>query len=595
MSLFFFLFSSWYATVLTQHIWYNEQSTTGDILINEVSIQNTAVNTYYETLGWNQGGLAGGYTGIQHTSNGNVFIYSLWDPSLTVQVTSVVYSEPNSVTERFGGEGTGYHFLTRPALGGTSWKLNTWYTLLTRCWNHGTHTYYGLWVFDSVNWRYLVTIDYPYSGSRFNYGAMSFLENYAGTGLSLLRKMSTRNGWKRYSNGQWSAFTKGSFDKNSVGGVSGNNFYMATQSGLPNTITTNTVQQVPSPSTTTPVYPALSVTSFSAVYDVSTQKVTISWVVDTTRSPQFSYSVNIYLEASTTSALTSADSAPQIRSVELNLQGLAMGTYKVSLIVVDVFDVASSEQVRSFSRFPAQSVSPTRLPSAVPVSTYNPTTRKPTSKPTTNKPGTRQPTAKVTTVKPTTIQPSLSSGFPTSSSAAALSIVGPLSFDGVKSYYGYGSFKPSLGSAFTLSMWITQAATSSTDQYLACLGRTPKNYVGEFILQVLSNNVVKYWEYGSNGYGISVTSSSIIALGKRTHVALVRNGLQGTLYLNSVVDISGTSTLASAVTFMNANFTLGKNIREGSSYFKGSMDRVEVYSNALTQTQITSLYNSYKV
>mmetsp|Transcript_25081 Transcript_25081/g.36018 ORF Transcript_25081/g.36018 Transcript_25081/m.36018 type:complete len:390 (+) Transcript_25081:217-1386(+) len=241
------------------------------------------------------------------------------------------------------------------------------------------------------------------------------------------------------------------------------------------------------------------------------------------------------------------------------------------------------------------STKPTRRPSAVPVSTYNPTTSKPTSKPTTNKPGTRQPTAKVTTVKPTTIQPSRSTQRPSLVSAAALSIVGPLSFDGVKSYYGYGSFKPSLGSAFTLSMWITQAATSSTDQYLACFGRTPKNFVGEFILQVLSNNVVKYWEYGSNGYGISVTSSSTIALGKRTHVALVRNGLQGTLYLNSVVEISGTSTLASAVTFMNANFTLGKNIREGSSYFKGSMDRVEVYSNALTQTQITSLYNSYKV
>jgi len=262
----------------------------------------------------------------------------------------VVYSEPNSLIERFGGEGTGYHFLSRPNLGGSGWKLNTWYTLLTRCWNHGTHTYYGLWVFDSVNWKYLVTIDYPYSGSRFNYGAMSFLENYAGTGLSLLRKMSTRNGWKRYSNGQWSAFTHGSFDKNSVGGVSGDTFYMASQNGLPNTITSkNTDQQVPNPSTTTPVYPSLSVTSINAVYDVSTQKVTISWVVDTTRSPQFSYSVMIYLGASTTSALTSYDSAPQIRSVVMNLQGLTMGTYKATLIVTDVFDVASSVQSTYFS------------------------------------------------------------------------------------------------------------------------------------------------------------------------------------------------------------------------------------------------------
>jgi hypothetical protein len=42
---------------------YNELGNEGDILINEVSVQNTELYTYYETLGWNQGGVAGGYTG----------------------------------------------------------------------------------------------------------------------------------------------------------------------------------------------------------------------------------------------------------------------------------------------------------------------------------------------------------------------------------------------------------------------------------------------------------------------------------------------------------------------------------------------------
>ena len=49
-------------TVQSQHIWYNDKGT-GDIMINEVLVTDTSTTSYYETLGWNQGGIAGGYTG----------------------------------------------------------------------------------------------------------------------------------------------------------------------------------------------------------------------------------------------------------------------------------------------------------------------------------------------------------------------------------------------------------------------------------------------------------------------------------------------------------------------------------------------------
>jgi hypothetical protein len=48
--------------VISQHIWYNDNGT-GDIMINEVLVTDTSTTSYYETLGWNQGGVAGGYTG----------------------------------------------------------------------------------------------------------------------------------------------------------------------------------------------------------------------------------------------------------------------------------------------------------------------------------------------------------------------------------------------------------------------------------------------------------------------------------------------------------------------------------------------------
>ena len=55
-------------TFQAQHIWYTDDGYPGDILINEVFIRNSSSTTYYETLGWNQGGVAGGYTGSMLTS-----------------------------------------------------------------------------------------------------------------------------------------------------------------------------------------------------------------------------------------------------------------------------------------------------------------------------------------------------------------------------------------------------------------------------------------------------------------------------------------------------------------------------------------------
>lgn len=295
------------------------------------------------------------FEGIQDTGDGLLFIYSLWDPSLSVQISQVVYNEPYSYVGRFGGEGTGYQFLTRPKNGGTGWNLNKWYTLFTRCWDHGPgSTYFGLWVFDSTNWRYLITMNYPLDKARFNYGATSFLENYAGTGLSSLRKMSTRNGWKRYTNtGAWSPFTTGYFDVGTTGGASGNTFYMATQKGLASNINAkNSAQSVPAPTTKAPVYPALVVKSFSANYNVRSQLLSVAWTIDPTAAQQFSYSIKIFQGTSTTSSptLAATDSAPQVRGMNFSMSGLPFGTYTASLQLVDFVDVSYSPKTTTFTR-----------------------------------------------------------------------------------------------------------------------------------------------------------------------------------------------------------------------------------------------------
>ena len=75
---------------------------------------------------------------------------------------------------------------------------------------------------------------------------------------------------------------------------------------------------------------------------------------------------------------------------------------------------------------------------------------------------------------------------------------------------------------------------------------------------------------------------------------MVRNGREGALYINSELDKVGSSTLSNPVAIVNSDFTLGKNLREDNSYLSGTMDHIEVYSSALTQFQVSNIYNQYK-
>ena len=129
----------------------------GDIVINEVRVPQSgvAMYTYYEALGWRGG--ASGYAGIQVHPRGNNFIFSIWDHKDHAAPIKAVHRGPGTITQKFGGEGTGlksWNF----ELG---WEPDTWYTLVSRSWAVGDHTFYGLWARsgETKKWTDLVTMD----------------------------------------------------------------------------------------------------------------------------------------------------------------------------------------------------------------------------------------------------------------------------------------------------------------------------------------------------------------------------------------------------------------------------------------------------
>ncbi len=336
------------------HLWYNDIGAAGDILINKVYVASTGPTTSYKTLGWNQGVEAGGYAGIQdHPSYGHTIIYLLWTPSNDQPITSI-YAEPYALVESFDGKGTGMHIFTQPNLGGAGWNLGQWYTLLTRCWDYDSHTYFGLWFNNAATgvWKQIVTFDYPMT-VRFNYRAVAFLENWSGQYLGYTRQMRTRNGWKRNGNGAWVAFTQGAFNVGTTGGVIDDAFYM--ESGLnsaPNITADNRVQTLTAP-TPTPDIAIGQLSSASASYYRQTKTVTIAWIPNETTGPQFSYRIEIFNNAAFTGnpLITRTDLAPHLRSQAINVSSLAKNkTYYVRVRITDILDRASNYATTSFYR-----------------------------------------------------------------------------------------------------------------------------------------------------------------------------------------------------------------------------------------------------
>ena len=147
---------------------------------------------------------------------------------------------PESITKRVGKE---FRFLTTNQYG-NKWVTSNEYTLVTRCWDADQNTSFGLWIFNSVYWDYLVTINYPYYRARFNNGTMAFMDNYESTQLTDLRKMVTHGGWKRSTSG-WNYFHQGTFNVAATGGVSNGTFYLESKLNLPTIINSaNTTYQV---------------------------------------------------------------------------------------------------------------------------------------------------------------------------------------------------------------------------------------------------------------------------------------------------------------------------------------------------------------
>ncbi len=202
---------------------------------NEVTIEKSAVGTYFMVCGWDKG-----YFGMQELANGKkLLLFSVWDsnqntPGAVAEEKRVklLHRDEKVRIGRFGGEGTGGQ-----SFFDYDWKIGETYRFLVTARPDGERTEYAGYFFvpEEKSWKHLVTFS-TITGGKSLKGLYSFVEDFKRDKVSTTHPRVARfgNGWVKDLQGEWRPLVKARFtaDANPVenidAGPSGDRFFLAT-------------------------------------------------------------------------------------------------------------------------------------------------------------------------------------------------------------------------------------------------------------------------------------------------------------------------------------------------------------------------------
>lgn len=332
----------------------------------KVKITQTAYTSYFSVFNW-----SGGYAGLQHTPDSSpgsakILIASQWDPNTAGGVLArQAYLGAGTIYSRFGGEGDG-----AKTINPYNWTLNTWYNFVIRAWKLNGELFIGTFVQNLSNnqWFHTSTLAIPTRTTFLGAGSGAFLENWHGSDPRFdgrfVRKAYFKDCWNRTDAGVWQksssryfscnandAYRNGIYDlAYNAGFDSGEDAYFMEHGGnvAPSAAfnggrTLNLPDQTNQAST-----PALTigeVSTVSASYNAGV--VTVNWTNSSTKSPQFSSTVEIR-NASNTVVGSSTETLPQKRSAVIS-GTLSAGTYTARVTITDIFGGVSTAQTTTFT------------------------------------------------------------------------------------------------------------------------------------------------------------------------------------------------------------------------------------------------------
>jgi hypothetical protein len=178
-------------------VWLDYQEgleNSGDAIMTDIQVEETSLYTFYAGLVWDTG-----YMGLQRGGSG-IFKhvhFSIWDPP-GGGFADLVRAGSEVVTQRFGGEGTGWK-----AMWPLTWKEGTTYRLCVRLTRTNQVTHYDSYFFDPEQgtWKYIATFRRRDALHSFSYVA-SFVEDFGST-LENRRSCLLGNAWLRTFDNNW--------------------------------------------------------------------------------------------------------------------------------------------------------------------------------------------------------------------------------------------------------------------------------------------------------------------------------------------------------------------------------------------------------
>ena len=167
-----------------------------------------------------------------------------------------------------------------------------------------------------------------------------------------------------------------------------------------------------------------------------------------------------------------------------------------------------------------------------------------------------------------------------------------LQFTGVSNYVAFGT-GPSMSGTnnFTIAAWIK---TTSTNLGVIMQQRDAANYNGEYRLSINGAGTVEFMLYGDGAYQFDFTTTNVLNNGVWHYVVAERNGLAGNIYLDGNPTPVATATGTGIKNLTNIiNVAVGRDIRDNTGNFTGTIDEVKLYKVALSGADVAGLYNTY--
>jgi len=164
-------------------------------------------------------------------------------------------------------------------------------------------------------------------------------------------------------------------------------------------------------------------------------------------------------------------------------------------------------------------------------------------------------------------------------------------FDGTNDYISFSTKFDQMQQAGSFSVWLKPDTTDNSEVIFDNAGSS--SLKKGFTILFKTGNVVKYgiWDGDdSTSAGGSISSTGVWTTGEWQHLCVTYNGTTAKIYRNAVEVATGSLTATSSTASYNAS--LGRDGQDEDDRYDGGMYQALVYSDALTPTEVTTLYNS---